>query len=142
MDPVVTTTQQAQQSLWQYGVLGIAVVAFAGVIWFLFRKYDAYRDTTEKIREVERKAMDGERTAWAVERERLRTDYEARNHEVVKNYAQEIQKEHEACRAREDNMRREYTEMVESIADGSQHANDAMLEMLKKFHDRIVSSTH
>lgn len=131
MDPV-----EVSQSWWQYGVLGVGIVVFGIVIRFLFKQYQReVRKNQEKDELVAR-----ERTAWAVEKERIRGEYDVRYHEVLKTYAEKLQEEHEESQKREDMLRAAHEDMVEKMADEQRKGADALIEMLQKLQDRMVFS--
>ena len=135
MDPAQPSLT-SPASWWQYGVLGVGILVFGIVIRYLFSEYrSVVKQSTE--REI---AMAAERAAWQTERERLATDYHAQVNQILKDYAQKIQEEHESCQEREDAIREDYAEMVEKMAAEQSKASDALINTLQKFQDRIVLS--
>lgn len=124
----------AQQAWWQYGILGVVALVFALVIRFLFKQYQR---EVRKNQDKDKMIAD-ERQAWAVEREKIRGEFDEHHTDLLKEYAQKIQAEHKECQEREATIRRERDEMVERMADEQRKANDAMVEMLQKLQERMV----
>lgn len=126
----------AQQGWWQYGVLGVGVVVFGLVIRFLFKQYQRevrkYQESQAIIAE--------ERKGWAVERERIRAEYDQCHHDLLREYAEKIQQEHKECQEREDRMREEHDARVERMADEQAKSNESLIAMLEKLQERMVLS--
>lgn len=134
MDPLKAVADS--QQWWQYGVLGVGIVVFGVVIVYLFKQYKVQVAKTIKANE----ANVVERTAWAVEKERLRIEFEQRHNDLLKSYAADIQAEHVECVAREDRMRVAHADELERVSDEQRKASDAMVVMLQKLQDRLVFS--
>ena len=134
MDPLKAVADS--QQWWQYGVLGVGIVVFGVVIVYLFKQYKVQVAKTIKANE----ANVIERTAWAVEKERLRIEFEQRHNDLLKSYAADIQAEHVECVAREDRLRTSHADELERVSDEQRKASDAMVVMLQKLQDRLVFS--
>lgn len=118
----------------QYGVLGVVALVFAFAIVYLFRTMRADHAASK----AEAKAMEEERKQWAVEREALRAEYELKHRELVKSYAEATREERAAARTREDQVRREFAELMEQVALEGGKASQALVDMMQKFYDRFV----
>jgi flagellar biosynthesis GTPase FlhF len=137
--------QTATQTAVQYGVLGVVALVFAWAIVHLFKvgRLDKEKMETErKDMEAERKATaverEAERKAWAVEREQLKTEYERKHREIVEDYSERLEKERDSNRTHEDLMRTEFAEMMEQVAKESGQSAQALVDMMQKFLDRFV----
>lgn len=148
----------AQTTLLQYGVLGVGIIVFGGVIVFLFKQYQKQiKKNEEQAKEIgeERKtwAVEREQTksAWAMEREttkrehavekeRMSTEAEERHAALVLEYAHKIEEEHKICREREDAIREDYDAKTTVRSDEMRRAQDALTTMLEKLTDRLVFS--
>jgi len=119
---------------WQYGVLGIVALVFGYAIIHLFR---ALRTDQASVRAID-KAREKERGEWAVEREQIRVEYERKHREVVESYTQALREERDANRTHEDEVRREFAELMEKVSTESGKASEALVSMLQKFYDRLV----
>ena len=126
MDP----TPAAQSTAFQYGVLGVVALIFAYAIVHLFRTMRA-----------DLKAMEEERGKWRTEREALRTEYERKHRELVESFAQAVREERDTNRAHEDQVRKEFAELMERIATESGRASQALVAAMEKFYDRLVGPT-
>lgn len=124
---------------WQYGVLGIAVVVFGWVIYHLFNRYER----REQVLTAERKEIhEAARTAaqaHAVEREQMRTAHEASLRNVTETYAKTLREDREAMQEREDQIRREFSELMESVASESSKMAAELTAVLNKIYDRFLS---
>lgn len=127
------------------GVLIAAVAALASVIVYLWR--DGRRE--RRRIESERRLMLEGRAAWDVEREKIRTEYEAKLrvavgdyvkqvHDLNAKYVQALHVEHAENRTNEAQIRREFAELIEQIStEAGKHA-DAIRAVLQKFLERFV----
>jgi hypothetical protein len=132
---------------WEYGVLAIICVAFAYVIIFLYKRGERVRDlsegkaeTTSTKIETERRAMEGERAEWALEREKWAIEREKIRADMAEKFARDLRDVYEQSRANEATLRREYADMIETMAAESKRASDALVAMLSKLHDRALFS--
>jgi len=131
-------------------VLIAAIVSLCSVIGYLFRLYDkrlAHERQVSSEAEAERAL---ERTAWAVERaklemereritEELRANYEEKFRDLLERYDEAAGRERAANRAHEDAQRKEYAEVMETVAAKAGEASQATVEMLNKFLDRFAA---
>ncbi len=134
-------------NVWQFGVLGVVVVALAYLAWYLFRRYEKRMDAEIAGFVVERKAMDEERRAMeeerkqcALDKERLRTEYEARHREMVVAYTHQFAEHTKASRENENAARREFAGTIEEMAEQQAKASSAQVAMIDKLTDRIVAA--
>jgi len=111
----------------QYGVLGVVCLIFAYAIIHLFKTIRA-----------DAKTQADERDKWAIERETAHVEHERKLREVVENYAQALREERDGNRAHEDEVRREFAELMERVSTETGKASDALVTMLQKFYDRLV----
>lgn len=120
------------------GALAAVVVTLASVVAYLFKRYERRDDKREKAIVDERAAMDRERASWAVERERLRADYEARNAELSETYATALRQEHKDARDHEDEVRADFAAIMERVEAEASQSSRALVDMLQKFYERFV----
>jgi predicted Holliday junction resolvase-like endonuclease len=118
----------------QYGVLGIVALAFAFAIIQLFKMMRADHAAAKE----DGKAMEKERTQWAVDREALRTEFEHKLREEVEKYAEGLREERDSNRTHEDLARKDFTDLMEEVAAESGKASQALVDMMQKFYDRFV----
>jgi flagellar biosynthesis/type III secretory pathway M-ring protein FliF/YscJ len=119
---------------WQYGVLGVIALAFAYAIIHLFKALRA--DAAERL--AAERAMEKERSTWATEREEIRTEFEEKHRVLVEDYNKKSAAEREENRRHEDQVRKEFAEIMERVAEESSKSSDAVVEILRKFYDRFV----
>lgn len=128
---------------WQYGVLGVGIVVFAGVIVFLFRALERRNDqiaVERKAIEDERKSWVIEREKWGVEREKMRADFEVKSKEQSQNLARELQEFVKTGRETENGIRREFADMLEGMSGEQTKSSTILANMLDKLTDRITSN--
>lgn len=111
----------------QYGVLGVVCLIFAYAIIHLFKTIRA-----------DAKAQAEERDKWADEREAMRVEHERKHRELVESYTQALRAERDGNRGHEDEVRREFAELMERVSTETGKASDALVSMLQKFYDRLV----
>lgn len=140
MDP------QPSTSPWTLtGVMVIAISVLATVVAYLFKLYVGNNKDLAK-NEV---AMVNERAAWAIERARISTDaetkvaeaeaaYEKKFRELIERYDDISRRRDEASRAHEDQVRKEFADIMERVAAESGKSASALVDILQKFHDRFV----
>ena len=123
---------------WQYGVLGIAVLVFGWVIHHLFNRYEK----REQVLTTERKEIhDAARNAahaHGIERETLRTQHEASLRTIAEGYAKALREDREAMQEREDQIRREFSELMEAVASDSAKMASELTTVLNKIYDRLT----
>lgn len=137
-------------------MLIIAVSALSGVIVFLFKQMLS----SAKERRAETAEMVKERADWqaerakmaadqALERQRLANEYEVKEAELVgvyeKRHREMIERYDDIARAdskrmldHEDQVRREFSTLMERVEQEHVKSNDALVQMLNKFYDRFV----
>jgi hypothetical protein len=118
----------------QYGVVGVIASIFAAVIVFLFKQL---REEA-KARIEDHKKIAEERAKHDVEREALRTEFERKHRELVEVLTQDLRDEHKANRAHEDEVRKEFAELMETVSAEAAKSSDAIVSVLNKFYDRWV----
>lgn len=120
------------------GALVAVIATLATVVAYLFKRYERRDDRREKAITDERKAMDKERAEWAVERERLRAEYEEGKSELSEKYAAALREEHKQARDHEDEVRADFAAIMERVAAEAAKSGTALVEMLQKFYERFV----
>ena len=119
---------------WQYGVLGIVALVFGWVIYKLW----TYNTTRDDQRATERKKMDEERAGWVLEREKIRSEYEAKHRELADKYGEQLIEQIKAFRENDTIARRETADTLEAMAEASEKQADKQVAMFEKLTDRIV----
>lgn len=120
------------------GALAAVIGTLATVVAYLFKRYERRDDRREKMITDERKAMDKERADWAVERERLRAEYEERANELSVQYANALREEHKLARDHEDAVREDFAAIMERVSQEASKSSNALVDMLQKFYERFV----
>lgn len=137
---------------WIIAAFITAVATLAGVVAYLFKRYERRDDRREKAIAEERRAMDAERASWAkeretwkaeretweTEREEIRADYEANARQLSERYAQALREEHKIALDREDAVRAEFATIMANVEAQAAKASQALVEILNKFYDRFV----
>lgn len=113
-------------------MLIIAIAALALALGVLWRYYTERLKETELQRRQHDLEQANERQTWAVERERIRTEYETRHLTTLQRLYNEA-REHEAT------ARREYAENMEIVASKQAEASDKITAVLDKIYDRYMS---
>jgi len=121
-------------ALSQYGPIGLVASIFALVIVVLFKQL---RDEA-KARIEDHKKHAEEQAKALVRDEALRGEYERKHREIVESYAQALREERESNREREDLVRREFAELMETVSAKAAESSDAVVTVLSKFYDRFV----
>ncbi len=114
----------------QYGPLGVAVFVFGIVIAYLF-----------KLMRGDQVGIAAERIAWAVERERLKAEYEAKHIALSERYAGALVAELQQSRANELEIRRENADKLESVAERQEKTYDQMILVIGKLTDKLTTVT-
>lgn len=121
--------------LLQYGPLGIATLVFGYAIVILFRRSDArdkrYEDAATKMAE--------ERAQWNVREVAIRAELDAKLREAAENYAKNLREIRDQSQQREDLVRREFSELMETVAQEATKSSTAVADVLNKVYDRIIS---
>lgn len=122
----------------QYGLLGIAVLVFGLVIKHLYNRLSKQ----EIDFAIERKALHEERlkidAAHDVELEAARADFEAKLRKNAEDYTEAVRADMHESRSREDIIRREFSELMETIATKASEASDATRQVLDKIYERFI----
>jgi septal ring factor EnvC (AmiA/AmiB activator) len=138
------------------GLLITGLTVLASVVGYLFRLYIG----RNKEISAEQATMTKERAEWAAERgkiasdmaaERARTafdielkeseirvEYEKRFREVIERYDQAARRDSERHREHEDQVRKEFAEIMERVSAEASKSAAAMVQMLQKFYERMV----
>jgi len=109
----------------RYGLLGVGIFVFAGVIVYLF-----------KLMRGDQTAIAAERLAWGIEREKLALTAEVKHRELAEDYAERLEAEIKANRDNENEIRRMDAERLETIAASQQNTHDQIISMVNKLTDR------
>lgn len=124
---------------WQYGVLGIAVLVFGWVIYHLFNRYEARETVMTAERETIHAAARQAAEAHAVEREAVRANYEAAMRALAESYGKSLREDRADAQEREDQIRREFSELMESVAAESSKMAAELTAVLNKIYDRFIA---
>lgn len=135
MDP--TTVKRAADSTLDYGVLGIIGVVFALAIVFLFRLFLKREDK----RDAEHETMVKERASWELQEAKIRGECDAKIAAISDKYAQALREVHADAMKREDEIRRNFADMMDNVAAEASKSSAALVAMLQKFYDRFVGPT-
>jgi len=130
---------------WQYGVLGVIAFLFAAAIIYLFRRYEA----REKRIEEASVGVATERAKWQMDHAilraehdvriaALRAEFEAKHRELVAGFTAALQKERDTSREHEDDVRKEFAELMENIAAEAARAAAATSQVLDKIYERFI----
>lgn len=141
---------------WLAAVFISAIVALSGVVAYLFR-LQMRRETRER---KERQAVDTARATElkdaALERAKhqeqialeraahekkvveLRAEYELKFKELTQQHAKDLRQLYEDNRIHEDQARKEFAEIMDSVAAKAGESSQAIVAMLDKFYDRFV----
>lgn len=131
------------------GALIIAVGVLASAVGFLFRLYLTRNKEIEALTTAKDKEMAKERSDWAVERERIdhegevkeakiRAEYEQKFRELIQRYDEISRRDSESNRKHEDQVRKEFADIMERVSAESGKSASALVQMLQKFYDRMV----
>jgi hypothetical protein len=128
-----------------------AVTALAGTVVFLFRHYAKKVDTHDEVRKKMQEEIAQERLSWAAERgrfEALRNDFEESREkferEVRAQYEERLrvtsERYAESERQNVAQARREFAELMESVAQQAEIQRDKYAAVFEKFLDRFALS--
>jgi hypothetical protein len=131
-----SSAASATDTALQYGVLGVVALVFAWAIVYLFKTMRADNAASK----AEAKKMEEDRGKWSVEREGLKTEYERKHRELVETYAKTLREERDSNRAHEDEVRKEFADLMEHVAAEGGKASQALVDMMQKFYDKFVSN--
>jgi cell division protein FtsL len=139
MNPYTATLGQAvvpmETGLEKYGPLGIMALLFLTAVIVLWRwAHDR------------QKSFDTERAAWSKERDdlrsgfdKLRIEFADKHAELADGYANDLRIERDKARDHEDEVRREFTELMEGISARQLEGSQAIAGVLEKFRVRFVA---
>lgn len=111
----------------QYGVVGVLAAIFGYVIVILFKRGEA-RDA----------AMNAERVAWVEKEQKIRAEAEKRVADAVTEFAKQLQAQRDAAQGREDQIRAEFSSLMERVSEEATKTSNATIDVLHKFYDRIL----
>jgi hypothetical protein len=126
--------EPSPSALAQYGPVGVIAAIFAAVIVALFKQLRG--ETRDRIEDHKKSAES--QAKHDVQIETLRADYERKHREVAEGYAQALREEREGNRAHEDEVRKEFAELMETVSAEAAKSSDAVVAVLNKFYDRFV----
>lgn len=136
----------------QYGILGVACLVMGFVIVVLYRRLDAAFTRNE----TQAATFATERQTWALREQQLRIEGQqlriecegakqqlrAENAEKLNkesdDYAKELREIRVQAQAREDNVRKEFTEVVEALSADATKTSLATADVINKLYDRIL----
>jgi hypothetical protein len=138
------------------GLLIIAVTTLASVVVYLFKLLLAQSKeskSTDAAIIKEREGWSAERAKLAhdaqLERQRLalefemkeqelRADYEKRHREIIERYDAIARNDSKRMLEHEDEVRKDFADIMERVSAEDSKSNDAMVQLLNKFYDRLV----
>lgn len=134
----------------QYGILGVVSMLFLWAIVALYNRGEKRQAAFEGDRkgwDVERTKMLAdqitERMKLTAELEKLRSDlraeYEEKHRELVEGFTREMRAERDQNRAHEDEVRKEFAELMEDVAEKISTGTAGIATVLEKFYVRFVS---
>jgi hypothetical protein len=132
------------------------ITALAGVIAYLFK---VIMGQSKELR-TSAEEVGKERNGWAAERARhtadsalerqrhanelevkeqeLRGDYEKRHRELVERYDSIARSDSKRMLEHEDQVRKEFAEIMETVAAQNEKNSEQLVQLLNKFYDRFV----
>lgn len=113
----------------------------AGVIAYLFKLYDGRRTEAESALREQFKAHAEEIGKRDAREQAVRAEYEGKMRELAERYANDLKVEHRENRAHEDNVRKEFTEIVDGISVQAQKSAEGMTNALDRLHTHLVRPT-
>lgn len=157
--------QPSEITWWdKYGLLGVGIFVFGTVIGYLFKLLIgaqnarvAQCDAEKKERAAEKEAWSLERQKWVNEREawdnerekarqlqevelaRARADFETKRAELSERMGKEIRELYKAAQDREDEIRREYSELAEATSANNVRGSEAMASAVQKIYEKLAS---
>lgn len=119
-------------------ILLTAVAALAGTVAYLFKHHTTKQDEAAK-----------ERLAWALERQKfdtaredyeaaLRLEYETKHRVILEDHIKMMTALHDDAREHEDLVRREFAQLMETVAARAASSQDKVAQVLDKMYDRYV----
>lgn len=134
----VDVSSAAGGTLLQYGVIGVCTLVLALVVRHLYSRLNKKDDEFA----AERRAWDAERIksdhAHEMEMEKLRTSFERSLKENAEAYAKTVREDRADSRAREDMVRKEFSDLMETIATKAAESSDATKQVLDKIYQRFI----
>lgn len=124
-----------ETGLEKYGPLGIMALLFLSAIIILWRRA-----------EERQKTFDAQVEKWGAERQqlnagfdKLRIEFAEKHAELADAYANDLRMERDKARDHEDEVRKEFTELMELVAKDQLAGQQAISAVLEKFHARFVA---
>jgi flagellar basal body-associated protein FliL len=132
-------------------ILVAAVLGLAGTVAYLFKHYSGKLSDVEDLRRRQADAIAQERQAWALERQKfddqrddfelkIRVEYETKHRALLETQVKLIAELHEVGRLHENEVRREFAELMATVADKAQESSDKIANVMDKFYNRYVGS--
>lgn len=145
----------------------IAITTLAGVVAYLFRLYVSrnkeitsreeamaserhaaaleravissdHKRVLEKIEAEHRHELDVQARQFELQEAELRADHEKQWRETIERYDSAARRESEIFRAHEDQVRKEFTAIMEKVSDSAEKSASATAQVLQRFYDRFV----
>lgn len=137
----MSTMHEVTQSpeFWQqYGPIGVVALIFLLGIVSLFRLYvkriDRADDTHRKLTEESLKERADQQRILAD----TRAEYERKHREIAEQYAAEIRKVYEESRAHEDAVRKQFSDMLTTLASDQARSMGDIARVMDKIYERFV----
>lgn len=131
-------------------ILISAVGVLAGVVAYLFKHYSSKQDESQKGRLSQEQDFARERITWATERQKidtaqeafeikLRLEYETKHRALSDQYMQMMREIGESSREHEDAVRKEFAEIMETVASEATKGQEKIALVMDKFYNKYVS---
>ncbi len=126
-------------------VLIAGMTVLATVVGYVFKLYvGSNKDVKDKDA-----AMIKERASWDIERARIsaaaemsiakvEAEFETKFRELIVRYDEIASRDREANRRHEDQVRKDFAEIMERVSAEAGKSAAGLVEILQKFHDRFV----
>ncbi len=129
----------------QYGVLGVLALVFALVIRHLYSKREEDNKAAAKEREQLREGMLKREAEHAIQIAKIQADADRQVRDAAEKYAEMLRADVKESRAREDlhlaredRIRGEFSDLMETIASKAAEASDATKQVLDKIYERFI----
>lgn len=117
----------------------VAVAALAGVVVYLFKWADGRVTKSEAALATAAEAHAAEVGKHEVREVQIRAECEARLVALTKQHAEALRQDHLDNRVHEDELRKEFINVVATISDQTSKSAEALTEVLGRLHDRFAS---
>lgn len=126
--------EKVTSKAFEYGVVGIVALVFALAVIVLWRHMLA----RENKMIAEREAMIKERKDWELQEAKIRLECQERINAAQKMQLEQILALQVSAQKREDDVRKEFADMMEIVETKGAEANAAVAAVMQKFYERFV----